>query len=665
MTTLLAGSTAYGNITATWDAPTGTWTKLRLVRNSNGIPRSEIDGDLLFEDPFASARTSYSDVGLTSDRYYYYALFTLAAGVWSSVASTSALIGKDWGYTAKLYSHLPEVFKDVPDGVTEESTFLYRFLSVFGFQLDYIRTETESLRHLRDANLVNLAMLPALSAEVGVDYEPEIGTRSLRHFIANAVHLWSIKGTIPGVRELASVITGYVIHVRIGRNLALDNLDAGPSTDVGRLKGRTNCVVTYRANDINVVNPAGNGVWLITPVATGACVADTNRGDADALLRRQYAIPILPSRDYVVSRYLRTAGAATTGRVLAQWLDADGAVIGSPTGASAITVNGSWSRPTSVVTAPAGARYLEPSVVLGSTAAGQVVESCGFMVQEASAVDVWQCAREILVYLDAELINYVGNTSGFANEGWGWSAGVSAAQDATLGPYLTKFVPDPEDPNIIVLLDALAVTVTGDAVPTPPAPADSFATTVVSYTSGHQAVTAGQVWTAMADLTPPTTDGVGVSRTGRVGFLLYNGSTLVGSSYGVEVQLVRGAWTSTSYELTIPAGAAYDHIEAAISTEGLCGFRHVALEAAPALKAFFFDGSSPSDTGDYLWEGVAFRSPTHYYSRRAARTVRLKGLLKDYLPHGACFDLVFASAVSTSPQSISGADADPTTSLPL
>lgn len=702
--TLLATSTVFGSIITTWNAPTGSWTSLRLIRNNNGVPRAEDDGDVLFTDAVritsvkvasltefgflnplsitelfgvdfdgvvrSTTRTSYLDEGLTADRYYYYALYTFESGVWTQRASTQALIAKDWGYAAKLYDQVPAVYKDdLPDDVEPEDSFLYKFLSVFGFQLDTIRTEIGSLNRLRDAILVNQSMLPPLAQEVGITYEPEIGIRSLRRFIANAIHLWALKGSIQGVRELASVITGYVVHVRIGRNLALDNLDAGPSTDRGRWHGRTNCTVTYRANTINDVNPAGEGVHIITATGAAVMTSDMNCGDADSLLRRQYAIPVLPGLTYLASRYFRVpVGTGRNGQLLMQWLDADGAPIGAATGTAltAIAVGTDWTRLSSSAAAPANARYLEVSFATSAMAAGQTIEACGFMVQESNAIDDWQCARKVLIFLDAELINYVGNTSGTANESWGWSADVQAVVDPTLGAYLTKFVPDPEDPDIIVLLDALAVDVPGDVVPSPPAPPDSFATTVVTYEADMQAVSAGQTWTVLAEATPPTTDSPGTIRTARVGFLLFNGSTQVGEDYGLEVELVGGAWTQIGpHELTVPAGAAYDRVEVSLSMEGLCGFRHVAMEQAVADEAFYFEGSSASATGDYLWEGQAFRSPTLYYPQRSARTVRLRDMLTDYLPHGACFDLVFDSTPTVTPAAIGGPDADPMTSLPL
>lgn len=668
--TLLVGSTALATAALTWDPPSGVWTRLRLVRSTVGVPRDEREGVVLFEDAFATARSSYLDEGLTTGRYYYYGLFVKAATGWLPASSSYILVSKDWGYTSKLYAGLPEVFKSddyaaVTDVVVNpEDTFLYKFLAVFGFQLDALRSDTESLRTLPDANAANQAMLPALSAQVGLQYEPEIGTRATRRLIANAIHLWKIKGTVPGVRELASVLTGYVSHVRIGKNLVLDGLDAGPTSDVGRWKGRTNATITYRANIVTDTNPAGDGVRIIKPTAAGAVVVDTNRGDADTLLRRLYAVPVLPNTSYTLSQYVRTpSGAASTAQSQLTWLDASGATIGAVVAGANATLNASWARPTVQATSPATARYAILGMGTGALTLTQTVEHCGVQIEEG-AVTAWQCAREVMIYLDPQFINYVGNTSGAAGNATGWSTDVSAATDATLGPYLTKFVPDPIDP--VMLVDAIPVTVTGDTLPTPPSPANSMVSTEVWYPTAHMAVAPGQHWTALAEAIPPLAATINLDRYGSVGFRLYSGATLIGYEMSPQVLLPHGVFTPMSHELIVPAGAAYDHIEICIVTEGTCGFRHVALEDIGIEAAFYFDGSTDSPASEFLWQGTPFLSSTYFYDRRSMRTVRLRAMLTDYLPNGSCYDLLFATPVpAASPQSIAGVDADPATSLPL
>lgn len=663
----------FGEVLVSWSTPTPSgWEKLRLVRNATGTPYDERDGDTLVEFTPAAATRTYQDTELTVGRFYYYGLFVLQAGKWTLAAASAEMVARDWGYAAKLYNRLPEVFRapnynDLGGVENEEDSFLYRFLSVFGFQFDYIRTELESLRHSLNAQSVSQKMLPSLAQQVGVEYEPEIGTRALRRFIANAIRLWGIKGTLAGTRELASVLTGYPAHVRVGHNLALDNLDAGPSTDKGRWRVRTNGTMAYRANAIGYVTPGGEGVRVITPTANGTVIADTRKGGTtDPLQRLQYAIPVIPGLTYLVSQYFRTASAGVTARSSITWLNDQGVALSSDNLGTAVAVGNDWlSRPVVALAAPSTAKYLEPGFQLLGTTAGQEVLHSGFQVQESNAVAPWKCARETLVYLDAELVNYVGNTSGASLTGDGWSEGVEAVVDPELGTYLTRFVPDPIDEDTIVVLDALAVDYPGDTAPPPPAPADSFATTVVYYVGARPLVDEGDVWSVLGEITPPPSDPPGTVRTGTIGFRLYDGPDLVGTAMAESVLLVAGQFVPVSHELTVPENPTYDRIEVTLAFDGLCGFRKVALEKTSLVGAFFFDGATPSATSDYLWEGAAFASPTHFYDRRAARTVRLRGLLKDYLPHGSCFDLRFAvPVIPDSPRAAAGADRDPADAPP-
>lgn len=669
-TTVDGGS--FGDILISWSTPTPTgWDKLRLVRNANGTPYDERDGETLVEFTPAATTHSYQDIELTTGRFYYYGLFVLQDDVWSLAAVSSELVARDWGYAAKLYQRLPEVFRapnynDLGGVENEEDSFLYRFLSIFGFQFDHIRTELESLRSALNAQTSSQKLLPALGASVGVDYEPEIGTRALRRFIANAIRLWSIKGTLAGTRELASVLTGYPAHVRVGHNLALDNLDAGPTTDKGRWRIVSGGSIAYRANALGYVTPAGDGVRVIIP--TGAdVVGDTRRGGTtDALERLQYAIPVEPGLTYLVSQYFRTASAGVTAQSSITWLNADGVALSSNNLGTAVAVGDDWvSRPVHSMQAPSTARYLEPGFTLAGATAGQEILHCGFQVQESSTVAAWKPARETLVYLEGELVNHVGNTSGASLTGEGWSNDVEAVVDPELGTYLTRFTPDPIDENTVVVLDALAVDYPGDVEPPPADPADSLVRTEVWYVGARPLVDEGDVWSVLGEATPPPTDAPDVVRTASIGFRLYDGPDLVGVDWADDVVLTAGEFTQLSHEITVPENPTYDRIEVTLAFDGLCGFRRVALEETNLNGAFFFDGASESATSDYLWEGTAFASPTYFYDRRAARTVRLRGLLEDYLPHGSCFDLRFAtSVIPDSPRAAAGADRDPADSPP-
>jgi LysM repeat protein len=86
---------------------------------------------------------------------------------------------------------------------------LQRYLSLLGFQLDFIRTELESLTSVNDAMNCSGALLPLFAHQFGLPNEPEIGMQQERLLINNAVHLYKLKGSPRGISEFCSILTSY------------------------------------------------------------------------------------------------------------------------------------------------------------------------------------------------------------------------------------------------------------------------------------------------------------------------------------------------------------------------------------------------------------------------------------------------------------------------
>lgn len=662
---------SYGSVLVRWSKPDGSWHRQRLVRNNSGMPLDERDGDIVFEDAWSSARVSHEDEQLTVGRYYYYRLFVedQVEGRWVATGHASALVSRDWKSTEALYRRLPEVLKSpdynsVGSSLDDEDTFLFGFLSIFGFQLDGIRTALEHMGNALDGLNAYEGLLPALGSQVGVEYEPELGARAMRRFIANAVKLWGQKGTMPGIRGLASVITGHGAHVRIGHNLALDNVDAGPVGDVGHWRGASNCAVTYRANGAGADVPAGDGLRIVTVAAAGTAVIDTNAGGGTGLERLQYAIPVIPTLPYLVSHYVRQPPAGTTARAGLQWLNELGEPVGAVVLGDALALTETWARPYVATHAPADARYLEPMLQLEGAGAGAIVETCGFQLQEDSALRSWKPARETLVYLDASMVNHIGNTSGGEQNANGWGENVSAAYNEKHGPFLIRYIADPVDNSRVTLVDSFLATVEGEEPPEEPDPTDSYAETLVHYYGARALVESRQVWSVLIEAMDPDLDELGgPSRFARVGFQFYDGPDLIGIDLGPSVELdPTDEFHQLGHEITIPENAPYDRVELVLVSDGGVAFRRAALIQAPLRKAFFFDGAMASESGDFIWQGTPYDSPTHFYDRRGVRAARLRALLEDYVPNGSEFRLIFGvpyESIPDSPRAAVGADIDP------
>lgn len=743
---IVARSTGYGYVSLNWNLPNGSWSLTRLVRNSSGIPVDVEDGDTLFTDAFVGARTSYIDNTLTPGRYYYYRQFVqpilttpvLASpdGYWLPSGSASVLATGDSGYSDTLYGRLPEWFKG-PDnlnlgelGLDHQSTFLYRFLSLFGFQLDQVRADTDHLLQAYNAQTISEALLPSLGAQFGVAHEYALGSRSMRRFTDGATRIWKSKGTLPGIRELAAVVTGYGTHVRLGTNLSLSTADSGPYGGVGNWRGRTNASVSYRANLASTVTPSGDGVHVITAPTSGPCVVDLNPGESSPVTRMQYAIPVVPSLSYVASSYFSTQATGISVTAHLQWLDANGNPLGVPVDSATVVVASDWSTRVTVggrayfdsyvniysdpyvdLLQSPPPRYADVSYSISGLAPttyvdaystiydssswllptayvdgyvndyGSEVLQCGFALEEASAAGANQHpARETLVYLDSQVINYVGNTSGMTGSGIGWSSNVTVMADpigAAPGQCLTIYPTSPPD-LLVSLIDgdvvpgvalhdpylppyAVGYSPSPDVAPTEPTKVTTLQP--MNYAGFMPMVNAGDVYTALATCIDP--DSSLGTRTAQVGMNYFDGPDLVGTVLSDPVDLPYNVWTPLAYTLTVPRNAIYDRIELVVMAAGGVyintgtGVKNVALVQQPAATAFAFDGATPSPTSDFLWESTPFNSISHYYHRRAPKIIRLQALLADYTPYTAPVRTVFAyRSIPDSPRALSGSDID-------
>ena len=84
----------YGQIKVTWQSPSGTFTKVRLLRNNNNFPENEEDGVILWEQSSTSSlsgvlgRTNFidgvsnfqdtstdNDLAISEGQFIYYSMY--------------------------------------------------------------------------------------------------------------------------------------------------------------------------------------------------------------------------------------------------------------------------------------------------------------------------------------------------------------------------------------------------------------------------------------------------------------------------------------------------------------------------------------------------------------------------------------------------------------
>lgn len=241
-----------GQITLNWTDPSGSWSKLVLVRNPYGFPVNAWDGTRLLTVYNGSDPVIYVDsTDLKEGYFYYYSIFVFntVQYSWVNAGNAYALSVKDCGNTNRLYDYLPEVYKITqPYSATSDwyNQSLYDFLSNFGFELDYEQSLTDLLVNKYDTQKVSGALVPTLMNQFGLTYEPGLGLQQNRIMLRDGVTLNKQKGSKEGLIGFIKDFTGWgvptpisgtpnpsVSGITVGANMMLDYNDSSFEESTG------------------------------------------------------------------------------------------------------------------------------------------------------------------------------------------------------------------------------------------------------------------------------------------------------------------------------------------------------------------------------------------------------------------------------------------------
>ena len=228
-------------IKLTWTSPGGSWDEIRLVRGVYGFPTNPFDGVLVSSAYYGDDPGSSLDSNdLLENRFYYYSLFVYSVVTYSWVrsADASALSVKDFKSQKLLYDYIPEPYKYTSFKVLnndETNQSLYKFLGIFGFELDKYRSFINNTTNRYDLSLSNGQLLPTLLKQFGFPQEPALGLQQSRILVRDAVQLYKEKGSSQGVKEFIKAFSGYAVPspsssipnpgvdgLTVGHNLMLD-----------------------------------------------------------------------------------------------------------------------------------------------------------------------------------------------------------------------------------------------------------------------------------------------------------------------------------------------------------------------------------------------------------------------------------------------------------
>jgi hypothetical protein len=598
-----------------WASPTGSYSHLRLVRNAYGWPVHEDDGRVLLDlncgpaalAPKDAPENSYLDTDLQPGRIYYYSIFvlgfdeTLNHSEWLRAADTTGISVGKWNYTERMLDILPEAYWSDPSDPSGRNSQLVGFLSIFGFQLDHIRSEYETLRYLHNPDKVAAALLGPLGEMFGVSYEPEIGAKQHREMVRNAVFINRRKGTSLGTNTLVSSFTGWDANVSVGVNLMLDYNDSSFEASVGRWAPMgASCTLDRRVGDGAVATYQSPqfanlqyAMMQITAIGGDATFA--------VGLYRPIAsgIPITGGTPYTLSAYVRSATAFRSTDLRIRWFNARGEVLSDTAYGTPVTstITG-WTRAAVTGTAPAKAVYAGCIARISGTVDQEVHYLDAVQFEASASATDFQEARDIRIELTAERINEVPNPSAELNlDGWE-ETGVSVPvfPDTTVFP----------DTDLFPGLSSSSQFVRDTAVAFSGTLSDTTPSTVVGAPNGASfKLTSNDTLVRDARTVPIPVDSdtdyalsayVYGQLYARLGIIWYDQGLLpIGDTFfGQSRDWVTGAWTRLEATDTAPENAYYARVvvEAQFTASGQdLWFDQVLFERGGEVRPYFDAGS--------------------------------------------------------------------------
>ena len=632
----------YSAIRLTWATPTGEWDYLRLVRNSYGFPVTADDGDVIFEDPIATSRTSYFDtgsvpnnIGFKPGHAYYYSIYVRETvhSTWKIAGNAIGISVKDYNTATNMYNYLPTIdTSQVPydSSVEQTNSFLQRFLKLFALNLDLYKTQTENIANRYDITNLNGLLVPIFMRQFGMKYEPELGLKQSRVLLNNAVRLYKNKGSKLGIEEYVKAYAGYDNVISMGKNLMLDSNDSSFEGSIGSWAPVSNCsLVRHLAADSPTIVPyAEPTAQSDFPNLQKATLQVTGTTSATAELclfgdsAIYYGIPVSASTAYTFSGYAQTETTARSVKAVISWYDSKGNLLSSSTDGSGVSdTAGSWHRFTKTDTSPVGAYFAVPHIKITNIGSGEKHYFDAFQFELGSSATAFQDARQIEITLIASRINELLNPNfEYNTDNWSFTNGTASLAVGEVGV-------DPAAPS---------VPISGGSIEVSP-----IAPGLVTVASSAMPVFANNDYTFSIHAYD---DSSSYPLTPFISW--YDSSNALISTYSGSPFISHDSWTRTSVTNTAPATAVTAKV--GLTWTASVAVNEIYLDAALFEKSSFvnsyFDGSNGvAELADLFWEGNAPNAArSHYYVNRFAVQSRLVNTLPNWITLGSTFELLFA-----------------------
>jgi hypothetical protein len=603
----------FNEVFLSWQLPTGTFTRFRVVRNQNAWPETSEDGVIIYElisqdglsiegslskSSFYDGIENPTQTVLNPGRNVFYRVFLYTAdNIWVKAGEISEIIPENTEATKKVIDILPRVLTTQelsPLGVVDETSDFYLFLDGLAFSYEQMLTEIKLARPAHNLEGANFKTIPGEVLNVGLNPEPNLPMLRQRSLIREAIPLYANKGTALGIANYAESLTGFAPTLSTSSNLMLNVQDSTFYQSTGRWAA-TNATIS--STDEMVPNNASKSIDLVYSLKV---VAATTSAKISLGLNAPITqgVPIKPSTEYIYRANIKcpASGGAT---LKVEYYNKDGTLISNVT--QAISATNSWQTISKTDTSPSNAYYVV-LYVLFSTVTTYYLD---MVYVGATPFVEYEEARATTINLAPKLENYIGNPS-FEVDTTGWTlTGLTFTQDASVPPegypgsYSGKFVAA----GTWALKSNYKLTLE---------PGIYFNVSQYIKSSNMTSVT--------------------------VCIDLYNASDTLLETIEAT-QTVTNSWTRKHTTTLIPSTSTATY--AKYRLKGTVGTFYLDMVMAQDTYApsDYFDGSMPDLVG-VVWEGTAHNSNSLYYPNKSTKFLRLAQTLVNWMPMNAWWRIV-------------------------
>ena len=303
-----------------------------VVYSRTGAPETVADGVIIKTQTYADTTYAVTHNGVPSGAWAYYSLFlhwnqngTGPSGInwYERVATLQELVPFDHHTTDSLWQRIPSHHRvaDVngmdsdPEGLSRG--YLYRYLDIFGFEFDRIRTLLNSVVQQYDPEKTETESLDQLSKMFGLEVSiQDLGASRIRQILKDIAYYRQRKGTLEATKQYLIAVTG-------------SEVDVIESTTSPRYTFNIHAEKANLVADSLFVIESGTKKWNLTTQSasvaytkSGGYITVTNSGSSSAqfALMSTVAVPVKDNTDYWSSIEITTASAGSIWG--AQWASA-------------------------------------------------------------------------------------------------------------------------------------------------------------------------------------------------------------------------------------------------------------------------------------------------------------------------------------------------------